>query len=66
MSKSGIWGKDGRCHICQVIYTPSFLVCKCSFYHLCPIFATYLQGANLGKSIFRPAFYLAVYFKEEK
>ena len=33
-----------------------------SFY----IFATYLQGVNLGKSNFRLAFYLAVYFTEEK
>ena len=30
------------------------------------IFATYLQGANLGKSNSRLAFYLAVYFTEEK
>ena len=41
------------------IFAPYLLL---SFY----IFATYLQEANLGKSIFRPAFYLAVYFKEEK
>ena len=30
--------KDGKCHICLDIYNPSFLVCKCSIYYLCPIF----------------------------
>ena len=53
------YSKHGKCHICLVIYTPCFLVCKC-IYHLhlllnIYIFATYLQGANLCKSIFLPS-----------
>ena len=33
-----IYGKHGKCHICLVIYTPCFLVCKCGTYHLCHMF----------------------------
>ena len=33
-----IYGKDGKCLICLVIYTPSILVRKCAIYHLCHIF----------------------------
>ena len=40
------------------IFAPYLLL---SFY----IFATYLQEANLGKSIFRPAIYLAVYCRKK-
>ena len=35
---ANIYGKDGKCLICLVIYTPSILVCKCAIYHLCHIF----------------------------
>ena len=46
------WGvnlsKDVKCHICLVIYTPCFLVCKCRIYHLCPIF-TPLVFTNLRR-----------------
>lgn len=31
-------GKDRKCLICLVIYTPSILECKCAIYHLCHIF----------------------------
>ena len=55
---ANIWQTCGECHICLVIYTRCFLVCKCKIYHLCHIlllsiytFGAYLQGENLCKSI---------------
>lgn len=62
MSKSGLKMVDAKF---AKLFTPPvfwYVYLPLSFY----IFATNLQGANLGKCIFRPAFYLAVYFKEEK
>ena len=53
-----MYGKHGQCHICLVIYTHCFLVYKCGIYIFAiyllfrDIFATYLQGGNLCKSIF--------------
>ena len=43
-----IWGKRGKCHICSVIITPCFLVCKSGIYHLCHIFTPqYLHNCDI-------------------
>ena len=53
-----MYGKHGKCHICLVIYTRCFwnadlkLTIFAIYSLFSDIFATYLQGANLCKSIF--------------